>query len=115
MSAPGVAEGAGLETAIALLLAAAMATGGGLNLAGPDFIRQEFRRWGYPAPLRVVVGLAECVSAALLLIPPTRPPGALLALGVLAGVLVTLARDRAWLRCEYPTLLAILAVLILTS
>lgn len=113
MTAPGFAPGSGPEIAIALLLAAAMVIGGGLNLVGPVFIREEFRRWGYPALLRIVVGLAECMSAALLLHPATRSAGALLALSVLVGVLVTLARDRAWLRCEYPTLLAILAVLIL--
>ena len=102
-----------LEPGVAVLLAAAMAIGAALNLAGPGFVREEFRRWGYPAPLRIAAGLAEAAAAVLLLIPAARPAGALLALAVLLGVLVTLARDSAWLRCEYPAALAILAVLIL--
>ncbi|TPG55724.1 hypothetical protein EAH89_14285 [Roseomonas nepalensis] len=79
MPAAAFAEESGLETPIALLLTTAMVIGGGLNLAGPGFIREEFRRWGYPASLPVLV------------------------------------RDRAWLRCEYPTALAILAAVLLAS
>ncbi|MCR0985742.1 DoxX family protein [Roseomonas populi] len=102
------------EAAIAILLAAAMAIGAGLNLVGPGFVREEFRRWGYPAALRIAAGLTEGAAAVLLVSSSTRSAGALLALAVLASVIITLARDRAWLRCEYPTVLAIMAVLILT-
>lgn len=96
-----------------LVLAAAMAIGAGLNLAAPGFIRAEFDRWGYPPLLRIAVGLAEALAAILLLVPATRGYGAALALAVLAGVVGTLARDRAWLRLEYPIVLVILALLVL--
>lgn len=111
----GRAEPLDALAAIAILLAAAMAIGAGLNLAAPSFIRAEFERWGYPPALRVGVGVAEAAAALLLLIPATRSAGAVLALAVLAGVLATLARDRAWLRCEYPCFLAAVAALIALS
>ena len=99
--------------AIALILAAAMVVGAALNLIGPGFIRDEFARWGYPPLLRVAVGGAEAVAAVLLVLPATRAFGAGLALAVLAGVVFTLARDRAWLRLEYPVVLVILSLLAL--
>lgn len=98
---------------IPLLLAAAMAVGAMLNLAAPGFIRAEFDRWGYPPALRIAVGTAEAAAALLLLVPSLRGIGAALALAVLAGVVFTLARDRAWLRLEYPIVLVVLAALVL--
>jgi uncharacterized membrane protein YphA (DoxX/SURF4 family) len=105
----------GLATGVALILAAAMAIGGTLNLAGPAFVREEFARWGYPGWLRPAVGVVEWVAALLLLLPATRPFGAALALAVLVGVLASLARDRAWLRCEYPAVLLVIALLVLSA
>lgn len=100
--------------AVAWVLAAAMLVGGTLNLLAPSFVREEFARWGYPPALRIGVALAEYLAAGLLLVPATRLYGAAVALAVLAGVLVTLgARDKAWLRCEYPAVLAVLAFLLL--
>jgi uncharacterized membrane protein YphA (DoxX/SURF4 family) len=104
-----------MDAVLAVLLAAAMAIAAALNLSGPGFIREEFARWGYPPLLRLGVGAAEALAALLLLLPATRGAGALLAVGVLAGVLFTLARDRAWLRCEYPAFLAAVALLILVT
>jgi uncharacterized membrane protein YphA (DoxX/SURF4 family) len=100
---------------LAILLAAAMTIAAGLNLAGPGFIREEFSRWGYPPALRLGVGAAEALAAALLLSPATRGLGAALALAVCAGVIATLARDRAWLRCEYPAFLAGVALILLLN
>jgi hypothetical protein len=99
---------------VAWVLAAAMLVGGTLNLAAPESVREEFARWGYPPALRIGVALAEYLAAVLLFYPPTRVWGAALALAVLAGVLVTLgAREKAFLRCEYPAVLAVLALLVL--
>lgn len=97
---------------LSILLAVAMGIGAALNLSAPPFIREEFARWGYAPALRIAVGLAEAAAAVLLLLPSTRWLGALLCLAVLAGVLFTLARDRAWLRCEYPAFLAAIAALV---
>lgn len=103
-----------LATGLALILAAAMAIGGTLNLAGPGFVRDEFRRWGYPAWLRPAVGAAEWAAALMLLVPITRAFGAALALAVLVGVLASLARDHAWLRCEYPAVLLVIAAMVMS-
>ena len=42
---------------------------------------------GYEKPLRWGVGLAEIVASLLVLVPRTRLPGALLALGIMSGAI----------------------------
>ncbi|MGG5817771.1 DoxX family protein [Falsiroseomonas sp. HW251] len=101
--------------AVALILAGAMAIAAVLNLRAPRFVRAEFARWGYPSSLRIAVGVVEAAAAVMLLFPSWRARGAALALAVLAGVIATLLRDRAWLRLEYPVVLAVLALLVLRA
>jgi uncharacterized membrane protein YphA (DoxX/SURF4 family) len=90
---------------IAVLLALAFTWAAALNLTGPDFIRSEFDAWGYPKWLRPLVGLLELAAAAALLFPASRVFGATLGAAILVGVVTTLARDRAWMRLEYPLVL----------
>lgn len=99
---------------VRLLLAAALTWAAVLNAWGPEFVRFEFKRWGYPTWLRYGVALAE-LAAAMLLINAAFKWGAWLSLGVLGGVLASLAKDRAWLRMEYPAMLAALAIVILNG
>lgn len=99
---------------VRLLLAAVLIWAAVLNAGGPEFVRREFARWGYPAWLRYSVALAE-LAAAVLLISAGFRWGAWLALVVLAGVIASLARDRAWLRMEYPAVLAALAIVTLNG
>jgi len=82
----------------------------GLNLAGPEFVREEFEKWNYPSWLRPAVAVMEFTAAALLLMTATRTLGALLALLVLAAVVFSLARTREWLRMQFPLLMGALCV-----
>jgi uncharacterized membrane protein YphA (DoxX/SURF4 family) len=96
-----------------ILLAAVLAWAGCLNLAAPDFIREEFRAWGYSDQFRKAVGALEWIAAAALLIEPLRPIGCVIAIAIMLGVLVTLFRQRAFMRLEYP--LVLLALLLLVA
>jgi putative oxidoreductase len=44
-----------------------------VKLIGAQFAVDEFRRFGYPQELRIVIALAEFVGAALLLVPRAAP------------------------------------------
>ncbi len=82
----------------------------GLNLSGPDFVREEFEKWNYPAWLRHVVGVMELAAAAMLVVSGTRTLGALLAIALLAGVVFSLSKTREWLRMQFPLLMAVLCI-----
>ncbi len=101
-----------IASMLAILLAAALAWAGCLNLTGPDFIRAEFKAWGFPDRLRIVVGALEWTAAAALLIPPLRLIGCVIAIGILLGVLATLFRQRQYLRLEYPLVLLSLVLMV---
>lgn len=94
---------------VRVLLAAALAWAAALNAYGPQFVLLEFERWAYPRWLRLGVAAAEFAAAALLL-SPAFMYGSAIALMVLAGVIFSLNRDRAWLRMEYPAMLVALAL-----
>lgn len=81
-----------------------------LNFSGPSYVVEEFTHWGYPHWLRFAVGATELASAALLVMPATRPAGALIALLVLGGVVFSLFKTREWLRMEFPLLMAALCI-----
>ena len=100
---------------LAILLAAVLARAGGLNLTAPDFIRAEFRAWGYSDRLRMTVGILEWVSAATLLVPSLRVIGCAIAIAILLGVLFTLARQRELMRLEYPAVLLALVLLVVAD
>lgn len=91
------------------VLAAAFIIAAALNAIGPSFVIDEFRRWGYVNWLRYLVACCEVVASILLCTTAYRF-GAAIALVVLVGVLVSIGRDRSWLRMEYPTVLSILAL-----
>lgn len=96
---------------LSILLAVVMARAGWLNLSAPDFIRAEFRAWGYSDRLRVAVGVLEWIAAATLLIPPLRLIGCGVAVVILLGVLATLWRHREFMRLEYPVVLLVVTLL----
>ncbi|MBR0869442.1 DoxX family protein [Bradyrhizobium tropiciagri] len=95
-----------------ILLSAVLIWAGGLNLAGPDFIREEFAKWGYSDGLRMSVGLAEWAAAIALIVVPFRMLGCALAAIILLGVIVTFARDRSLMRLEYPLVLLAIDMMI---
>lgn len=103
-----------LEQIVIWSLAAIFVGSAGLNLTGPDFVREEFEKWGYPSWLRFAVAAMEVAAAVLLVVPATRSLGALLALAILAAVVFSLGRTREWLRMQFPLLMGALCVGLLT-
>ena len=98
-----------------VLIALLLARAGWLNLAAPDFIRAEFKAWGYSDRLRVTVGVLEWTAAAALLIPPSRLIGCAVAVAIIVGVLATLLWQREFKRLEYPAVLLVLILLIIAN
>ncbi|HMM63282.1 MAG TPA: DoxX family protein [Mesorhizobium sp.] len=103
-----------LEQIVIWSLAAIFVGSAGLNLTGPDFVREEFEKWGYPSWLRFAVATMEVAAAVLLVVPATRSLGALLALAILVAVVFSLGRTREWLRMQFPLLMGALCVGLLT-
>lgn len=99
-----------LEQIVMWSLAIIFAGSAGLNLAGPEFVREEFEKWNYPSWLRFAVAGMEFAAAALLVAAGTRPYGAILALAILAAVVFSMAKTREWLRMQFPLLMGALCV-----
>jgi hypothetical protein len=99
-----------LEQIVMWSLAAIFAGSAALNLAGPEFVREEFEKWHYLSWLRLAVAAMEFTAAALLLATGTRAYGAMLALLILAAVVFSMARTREWLRMQFPLLMGALCV-----
>jgi hypothetical protein len=95
------------------VLALVLAWEGLLNVVGPRFVREEFRRFGYPDGLRLGTGVLEWIAAIAIAIPSSRLVGCALGPCILIGVLGALLRAKEpFMRLEYPTvLLALTAVL----
>jgi uncharacterized membrane protein YphA (DoxX/SURF4 family) len=83
-----------------------------VNLIGPQVIRAEFKRWGYPDWLRMLVATVEFVGAILLIAPRTQLFGASILLLIMLGILVSFVRSREWMRMQYPFVLLFLLVAI---
>ena len=74
---------------LTLMLVVVCIRSGLLKLAGNVFWVRDFHRWGYADWFRIVVGLAELASAALLLIPRMASYGAALFAVVMLGAIYT--------------------------
>jgi hypothetical protein len=64
----------------------------GRNLSGDAQMAADFQRWGYADWFRTATALVQMLGALALLVPATRPLGALLLLGVLFGAIATHVR-----------------------
>jgi uncharacterized membrane protein YphA (DoxX/SURF4 family) len=82
---------------------------GWLSLFGPSFIAEEFRQWKYPDWLRVAVGVVEWIIAGMLLVQLLPRLAVLLATAILVAVVVTLVRDRQFMRLDLPVVLLAIA------
>lgn len=100
-------------TALTWLLAAVFAHAAYLNLAGPDFVREEFRRWGFAAWFRYLIGALELLGLVLGLFSATRVAGMVLLGLVLLGVCWMLVKDADWHRLSFPLVLLALVALVI--
>jgi len=83
------------------------------NVPGEQFWIRDFQRWGYPGWFRVVVGLAELISCALLLVPRLAGYGATLFALVMLGAIYTHATHHESSRLPFIFLLLSLSLIII--
>ena len=97
---------------LTLMLALVCIRSGLLKLTGNVFWVRDFHRWGYPDWFRIVVGLAEVASAALLLIPRLAVCGASVFAVVMLGAIYTHATHHESVRLPFNVFLLVLSVVI---
>lgn len=97
---------------ITLALALICLRSGLLKLTGNIFWVRDFHRWGYPDWFRVVVGIAELTSLALLLIPRLASFGASLFAMVMLGAMFTHYTHNETSRLPFNLLLLLLSLVI---
>lgn len=85
---------ASFETILPAIVAVLFAVAGVVNVAGLGPVKRNFARWGYPTWFRLLCGVLELSSAALLAGQQTRVIGLTLAGAIMIGALFTLLRHR---------------------
>ena len=97
---------------IALFLALICLRSGWLKVTGNVFWIRDFQRWGYPDWFRIVVGISELTSMALLLVPRFASYGASLFAAVMVGALFTHYRHNETSRLPFNLLLLAFSLII---
>lgn len=82
------------------------------KISGNVFWVRDFHRWNYPDWFRIVVGVAELVSAALLVIPRLAGFGASLFAIVMLGAIYTHATHNEFGRLPFNALLLVFCIII---
>ena len=85
------------------------------GVPGVEFWVRDFQRWGYPGWFRFVVGLAELISAALLLLPRLAGYGASVFAIIMLGAIITHATHNEATRLPFNFLLLALALIIVVA
>ena len=85
------------------------------GVPGVEFWVRDFQRWGYPGWFRFVVGLAELISAALLLLPRLAGYGASVFAIIMLGAIITHATHNESSRLPFNFLLLALSVMVLVA
>ncbi|RKF49910.1 DoxX family protein [Paraburkholderia fungorum] len=96
-----------------IIVACAFFAAAVVNLTGPQTIRTEFTKWGYPGWFRVGVATLEFIGAILLVVPGAQWLGASILLVLTLGILVSFTRSKEWMRMQYPFVLLFLLAAIL--
>ena len=85
------------------------------GVPGVEFWTRDFQRWGYPGWFRFVVGLAELISAALLLIPRLAGYGASVFGLIMLGAIITHATHNESTRLPFNFLLLALSLIVVVA
>jgi len=98
----------------AAFLAAAFVLAGSSKLGGPSALRwaDRFAGWGYPAPVRHVIGILEIAGGLGLLIPKARRAAAATLVVLMIGAAFTHVVSAEPLRLLPPLVLGGLAFLV---
>jgi len=83
------------------------------GVPGEQFWIRDFQRWGYPGWFRIVAGIAELVSFALLLVPRVAGYGATVFAVVMLGAIFTHATNHEASRLPFIFLLLSLSLIII--
>ena len=97
---------------IALFLALVCLRSGLMKVTGNVFWVRDFHRWGYPDWFRIVIGIAELTSMALLLVPRFASYGASLFVVVMLGAIYTHATHNESSRLPFILFLLALSLII---
>jgi len=100
---------------ITLFLALVCLRSGWLKVTANVFWVRDFHRWGYPDWFRVLVGIGELTSMALLLIPRFASYGATLFAVVMLGAIFTHATHHEFSRLPFNFLLLALSLIIILA
>ena len=82
------------------------------GVPGEQFWARDFQRWGYPGWFRMVVGAAELISLALLLVPRLAGYGASIFAVVMLGAIFTHTTHNESSRLPFNFLLLALSLII---
>jgi len=97
---------------ITLFLALVCLRSGWLKVTGNIFWVRDFHRWGYPDWFRLVVGITELTSLALLVVPRFASYGASLFAMVMLGAIFTHFSHHETSRLPFNLLLLTLCLVI---
>ena len=100
---------------LTLMLVLVCIRSGFLKLTGNVFWIRDFHRWNYPDWFRIVVGVAELASAALLLIPRVAALGAGLFAIVMVGAIYTHATHNESNRLPFNLFLLAISLVIIVA
>lgn len=89
-----------LSTVVFVIFVTIFCIGVGVNLAGPEGIRESYKRWNLPAWFRFITAALEAISV-ILVFTPLKLLGYTLALLVMFSAIIILVRNR-----EYKPLIA---------
>ena len=85
-----------ISAGLPIALGVVMIGHGGVTVAGPPLVRENFARWGYPAGFHLVTGVLEMVVGLLLLIPVTSRVGAIGSATIVLAAVAMQIRSGDW-------------------
>jgi uncharacterized membrane protein len=95
---------------IALWLSVIFSVIGLVQLIGPHFVRETYRRWGYGRSVRLVTGVMDIVAAIMLGLPALRVWGIAVAAILTFGSIVVFLNHRQY-RQAVPAIVLMLALI----
>jgi hypothetical protein len=81
---------------VALLLTMAFGLIGAVQLVGPQFVREAYKRWDYGPRVRIVTGVLDGMAAIMLAVPVLRGWGIVLAAILTFGSVVVFISHRQY-------------------
>ena len=106
--------GDSIYSLVALLLAMAFGLIGAVQLAGPRFVREAYKRWDYGPRVRIVTGVLDVAAAIMLALPALRGWGIAVAAVLTFGSVVVFLSHRQY-RHALPAIGLLIALIPATA